>query len=130
MDAASVLEKVRAAGGDFELHEGGLRYVGPAPALTEDLRRAVAQVRAALVELVAGPDVAWRARAMRSMLRPGLPLPFLIARPSHGAARGGSCLSCGDGVAVQSVTRCPPCELGAHIAVAEFRRASNEQSGT
>lgn len=64
------------------------------------------------------PEVAWRARAMRSQIRPGFSIPFLVARDDP--IREGACLSCSLALADGERYRCATCLEAAVLVLASL----------
>src|SRR5438445_10350686 len=62
------------------------------------------------------PEVAWRARVMCSEIRPGFPIPLLVARDVPVVE--GACLSCGVPLAEEERYRCLTCLKAAILVLA------------
>ena len=62
------------------------------------------------------PELAWRARAMWSQIRPGFPIPFLVAREDP--IRDGACLSCSLPLGDGERYRCATCLEAAVLVLA------------
>ena len=64
------------------------------------------------------PEVAWRARAMGSQIRPGFPIPFLVAQDDP--IREGACLSCSIPLGDGERYRCAACLEAAILVLASL----------
>lgn len=63
-------------------------------------------------------EVGWRARAMWSQIRPGFPIPFLVARDDP--IREGACLSCSLPLEDGERYRCATCLQAAILVLASL----------
>jgi hypothetical protein len=63
-------------------------------------------------------EVAWGARAMRSQIRPGFPVPFLVAREDP--IQDGACLSCSVPLRGCERYRCATCLEAAMLVLASL----------
>jgi hypothetical protein len=64
------------------------------------------------------PEVAWRVKAMRATIRPGAPIPFLVAREDP--TRDGACLSCSLTLGEGERYRCATCLEAAVLVLASL----------
>lgn len=119
MGPADVLEELNRRGVAIAVAGDRLRF-RPQDAVTPDLRAALLEHKTDLIRLLDALDeqVAWRVGAMRHQIRPGLIVPFLVARRNFVDAPGG-CLSCGDPCGAGRRYRCGPCVRAAEIVVNE-----------
>jgi hypothetical protein len=116
-----VLAELTRRGVEVAVDGDRLRF-RPQRAVTPDLRAALVEHKADLLRVLGGVEmqVRWRAEAMRSQLRPGGPIPFLVVRRDLDDTPG-RCLSCGDVVAEGRRFRCTPCVSAVERVLNEIR---------
>ena len=99
-----------------------LHVDAPAGVLTPEMRDALAAHKYELLGLLLAddPEVVWRIDAMRRQVPLRGPIPFLVARDVPPVP--GTCLSCGDALALDQPYRCRPCVQAAILALREARQ--------
>lgn len=119
---AQVLKDARVAG--LQVLAEDDRLIVRGPKRWQELAETVLRHKPEILMLLAKErdEIAWRAEAMRCQVRPGRPIPFLVARaceaiPEH-------CLSCGEGLPSGHRVRCHWC-VGAAQQVLGWECAGN-----
>ncbi len=111
MDGLTILREARAAGLEIKVDGGRLVVRGPKSAAP--LAERLLEMKPEIIPLLESEDneVMWRVEAMRQQIRPGLIIPFLVARRDFLDALGCR-LSCGDpcgpGVGTAADRACAP----------------------
>jgi hypothetical protein len=116
---AVVLAEARAAGLDVRAEADVLIVRGTRR--HEDLARRLLAQKPAVLALLTEEDreLAWRMTAMRPQVPATGPIPFLIARDE--TPMKGYCLSCGDGLPSEHMTRCALCVRAAQLVLSQVR---------
>ncbi len=95
-----------------------LRIDAPKGAITPELRVALVQQKAEILSLlkITDSEIAWRVQTMLLQIPDRGAIPFLIAKPVKTTQKG-HCLSCGDCLIGDEVSRCSLCNRAANLAL-------------
>ncbi len=110
MGPTELLAELTRRGVEIAVEGGRLRF-RPQDAVTPDLRAALVEHKADVLDLLGDDEreVGWRVEAMRGQVPRTGTIPILLARPEARNAPRGSCVSCGDPLAPARSVRCAPC---------------------
>jgi len=122
MNASTLLADLCRRGIRLSVSGERLSVDAPKGAVTSDLRTALVEHKAALIQLLSAddPNVAWRADFMRSQVRPNGPIRFLVARRDLSDTPG-LCLSYDAPLAEGRRYRCAPCVQAVEQVLNEVR---------
>ena len=120
MDGLMVRREARAAGLDIRID--GDRLIVRGPRSAAPIAERLLGMKREIIALLEGQDdeVTWRVGAMRAQLRPGAPIPFLVARRDLSDAPG-LCPSCDAALADGRRFRCAPCVSAVERVLNEVR---------
>jgi hypothetical protein len=109
MDGLTLLGEARAAG--LEIKVEGDRLVVRGPRSAAPLAEQLLSMKHEVIALLGSQedDVAWRIEAMRPQVPRTGAIPCLLARPEAKTSPDGTCVSCGDPLAMDRRIRCVPC---------------------
>ncbi len=118
MKAAKLLSELYSCGVIVEAAGQHLRIDSPKGAITPELRAALIRRKAEIMSLLKHTDseIAWRVQAMLSQIPNKGAIPFLIAKPGK-TTKKGHCLSCGECLIGEEVSRCSLCNRAANLAL-------------
>ena len=128
MGPTEVLAELARHGVEVAVAGDRLRF-RPQDAVTPKLRAALVEHKLDLIRLLGGDDeVEWRVEAMRPQVPRTGTIPILLARTAAQHAPRGTCVSCGDPLAVGRRIRCVPCVSAIERVLNEIREGRREPS--
>lgn len=118
MKAIKLLAELHSCGVIVEAAGEQLRIDAPKGAITPELRVALVQRKVEILSLLKLTDseIAWRVQAMLVQIPNKGAIPLLVAKPGK-TTKKGLCLSCGDCLIGNEVSRCSLCNRAANLAL-------------
>ena len=118
MKATKLLAELHSRGVIVEAAGEHLRIDAPKGVITPELRDALMQRKAEILFLLKplSSEIAWRVQAILPQIPNKGAIPFLVAKLGK-TTRKGHCLSCGDCLIGDEVSRCSLCNRAANLAL-------------